>query len=303
MLATMARVSQATFLLIPLLVLLLNKSSHAAGGISIYWGQNGNEGTLAQTCATGRYAYVNIAFLNKFGNGQPPEMNLAGHCNPANGGCKIVSSGIKSCQQQGIKVLLSLGGSIGNYTLASKDDARGVADYLWSNFLGGRSSSRPLGDAVLDGIDFGIGQGSTLYWEDLARFLSKYGEQGRKVYLAAAPQCPFPDRNLGTALNTGLFDYVWVQFYSNGPCQYSSGNTANLISSWNQWAASLVAGTIFLGLPAAPAAARRGYIPPDVLTSQILPVIKMAPKYGGVMLWSKFWDDRNGYSRSILSSV
>lgn len=303
MLATMARVSQATFLLIPLLVLLLNKSSHAAGGISIYWGQNGNEGTLAQTCATGRYAYVNIAFLNKFGNGQPPEMNLAGHCNPANGGCKIVSSGIKSCQQQGIKVLLSLGGSIGNYTLASKDDARGVADYLWSNFLGGQSSSRPLGDAVLDGIDFGIGQGSTLYWEDLARFLSKYGEQGRKVYLAAAPQCPFPDRNLGTALNTGLFDYVWVQFYSNGPCQYSSGNTANLISSWNQWAASLVAGTIFLGLPAAPAAARSGYIPPDVLTSRILPVIKMAPKYGGVMLWSKFWDDRNGYSRSILSSV
>ncbi|KAB5531682.1 hypothetical protein DKX38_018352 [Salix brachista] len=271
MLATMARISQATFLLLPLLVLLLNKPSHAAGGISIYWGQNGNEGTLAQTCATGRYAYVNIAFLNKFGNGQTPQLNLAGHCNPASGGCKIVSSGIKSCQQQGIKVLLSLGGSIGNYTLASKDDARG--------------------------------QGSTLYWEDLARFLSKYGEQGRKVYLAAAPQCPFPDRNLGTALNTLLFDYVWVQFYSNPTCQYSSGNTTDLINSWSRWTTSIVAGTIFLGLPAAPAAARSGYIPPDVLISQILPVIKMAPKYGGVMLWSKFWDDKNGYSPSILSSV
>jgi chitinase len=110
----MAKYSQTTLLLLPLLVLLLIKSSHAAGGISIYWGQNGNEGTLAQTCATGRYAYVNIAFLNKFGNGQTPEMNLAGHCNPANGGCTIVSGGIKSCQQQGIKVLLSLGGGIGN---------------------------------------------------------------------------------------------------------------------------------------------------------------------------------------------
>ncbi|KAJ6868217.1 hypothetical protein NC651_033313 [Populus alba x Populus x berolinensis] len=206
----MAKYSQATLLLLPLLVLLLIKSSHAGGGISIYWGQNGNEGTLAQTCATGRYAYVNIAFLNKFGNGQTPEMNLVG--NPANGGCTIVSGGIKSCRQQRIKVLLSLDGGIGNYTLASKDDARNVADYLGNNFLGGQSSSRPLGDAVLDGIDFDIEQGSTLYWEDLARFLSKYG---RKVYLAAAPQCPFPDSNLGTALNTGLFYYVWVQFYNN----------------------------------------------------------------------------------------
>ncbi|KAG6745652.1 hypothetical protein POTOM_050151 [Populus tomentosa] len=199
----MAKYSKATLLLLPLLVLLLIKSSHAAGGISIYWGQNGNEGTLAQTCATGRYAYVNIAFLNKFGNGQTPEMNLAGHCNPANGGCTIVSGGIKSCQQQGIKVLLSLGGGIGNYTLASKDDARNVADYLWNNFLGGQSSSRPLGDAVLDGIDFDIEQGSALYWEDLARFLSKHG---RKVYLAAAPQCRFPDRALLDSSMASQFD-------------------------------------------------------------------------------------------------
>jgi chitinase len=43
-----------------------------AGGISIYWGQNGGEGTLAETCATGNYKFVNIAFLSAFGNGQPP---------------------------------------------------------------------------------------------------------------------------------------------------------------------------------------------------------------------------------------
>lgn len=294
-----------TFLLFPFLVLLLIKSCHGAGGIAIYWGQNGNEGTLAQTCATGRYAYVNIAFLYKFGNGQTPEINLAGHCNPANGGCAIVSSGIKSCQQRGIKVLLSLGGGVGSYTLASKNDAKSVAEYLWNNFLGGKSTSRPLGDAVLDGIDFDIELGSTLYWEDLALSLSSYGQKGRKVYLTAAPQCPFPDRNLGTALNTDLFDYVWVQFYNNPPCQYSStsGSISNLINSWNRWTTSIKAGKIFLGLPAAPAAAGSGYIPPNVLTSQILPQIKSSPKYGGVMLWSKFYDDRNGYSSSILNSV
>lgn len=299
----MAGKSPVTIVFSFLLLLSISPSLARCGGISIYWGQNGNEGTLESTCATGRYSYVNIAFLNKFGGGQTPEINLAGHCNPATNGCTIISSGITSCQKKGIKVLLSLGGGIGNYSLASQADARIVADYLWNNFLGGKSPSRPLGNAVLDGIDFDIEQGSTQHWEDLASYLSAYSKRGKKVYLGAAPQCPFPDRNLGTALNTGLFDYIWVQFYNNPPCQYSSGNTTNIINSWNRWTNSISTGKLFLGLPAAPQAAGSGYIPPDVLTSQILPVIKRSPKYGGVMLWSKFWDDQNGYSPSIIKSV
>lgn len=43
------------------------------------------------------------------------------------------------------------------------------------------------------------------------------------MYLRAAPQSPFPDYYSGMALHTGLFDYVWVQFYNNPPCQYSAG--------------------------------------------------------------------------------
>ncbi|KAL0289623.1 UNVERIFIED_CONTAM: Hevamine-A [Sesamum angustifolium] len=60
--------------------------------------------------------------------------------------------------------------------------------YLWDNFLGGKSSSRPLGDAVLDGIDFDIEGGTDQHWDDLARFLSAYSKRGKKVYLSAAPQ-------------------------------------------------------------------------------------------------------------------
>ncbi|KAA3486729.1 hevamine-A [Gossypium australe] len=48
-----------------------------AGGIAINWGQNGNEGTLAGTCATRNCDFVNIAFLPTFGNGQTPIINLA----------------------------------------------------------------------------------------------------------------------------------------------------------------------------------------------------------------------------------
>lgn len=83
----------------------LTKPSDASrGGIAIYWGQNGNEGNLSATCATGRYAYVNVAFLVKFGNGQTPELNLAGHCNPAAKTCTHFGSQVKDCQSRGIKV-------------------------------------------------------------------------------------------------------------------------------------------------------------------------------------------------------
>ncbi|KAL3837728.1 hypothetical protein ACJIZ3_022319 [Penstemon smallii] len=277
------------------------------GGIAVYWGQNGNEGTLSQTCATGRFSYINIAFLNIFGGGQTPQLNLAGHCNPATTSCRIVSDGIRSCQYRGIKVFLSIGGGLGNYSLTSKQDAEDLSIYLWQSYLGGGkenpNAARPLGDAVLDGIDFDIELGSPIYYDYLVKLLKSYSEIGRKVYITGAPQCPFPDRLLGAALNTTLFDYVWVQFYNNRPCQYSSGNTYNLRSYWIRWTSSIDAGKIFLGLPAAEKAAGSGFIPAEVLTEEILPVIRRSRKYGGVMLWSKFWDDRSGYSTAIIKTV
>ncbi|XP_042020289.1 acidic endochitinase-like [Salvia splendens] len=272
-----------------------------AGEIAIYWGQNGNEGTLAQTCASENYKFVNLAFLATFGNGQTPVINLAGHCDPTAGGCTGLSSDIKSCQDKGVKVLLSIGGAAGSYYLASAQDARQVATYLWNNFLGGSSSTRPLGDAVLDGIDFDIEGGTNQHWDDLARYLSAYSKKGKKVHLSAAPQCPFPDAWIGEALQTGLFDYVWVQFYNNPPCQYSSGMT-NLEAAWKQWT-SIKASQIFLGLPASSSAAGSGFIPANDLTSQVLPAIKGSTKYGGVMLWDKYHDDQSGYSSSIKNNV
>ena len=118
-------------------VLILAVSSDATSGIAIYWGQNGDEGTLNETCASGNYAFVNMAFLAAFGNGTTPVLNLAGHCNPQNNGCAILSSDIKSCQAKNIKVMLSIGGATTqNHTLISAEDARQVATYLCSNFFG-----------------------------------------------------------------------------------------------------------------------------------------------------------------------
>ncbi|XP_012441470.1 acidic endochitinase [Gossypium raimondii] len=284
-------------------VILVLVTSIDAGDIAIYWGQNSDEGTLAETCATRNYDFVNLAFLPTFGNGQTPMINLAGHCDPYSNGCTNLSSDIKSCQAQGIKVILSLGGGAGSYYLASSDDARHVATYLWNNFLGGQSASRPFGDAILDGIDFDIEGGTNQHWDDLAKYLSGYSQRSKKVYLTAAPQCPFPDAWVGGALKTGLFDYVWVQFYNNPQCQYTDGDITNLEQAWKQWTTDVPATKIFLGLPASPEAAGSGFIPVSDLTSQVLPAIKGSVMYGGVMLWSKYYDDQTGYSSAIRNDV
>ncbi|CAJ1939855.1 unnamed protein product [Sphenostylis stenocarpa] len=263
------------------LVLLALANGSSAGKIAIYWGQNGNEGTLAEACATENYDYLIIAFLPTFGNGQTPMINLAGHCDPYSNsnGCTGLSSDIKLCQAKGIKVLLSLGGGAGSYSIASTQDASQIATYLWNNFLGGQSSSRPLGPAVLDGIDFDIEGGSTNIGVILLGSLK------------------------GNALTTGLFDYVWVQFYNNPPCQYTSGAISNLEDAWKQWISGIPANKIFLGLSASPQAAGSGFIPSADLISNVLPAIKGSTKYGGVMLLSRYYDAQSGYSSSIRSHV
>ncbi|RCV28244.1 hypothetical protein SETIT_5G390000v2 [Setaria italica] len=297
----MAGRALAPFQLTATLLLALLATSHA-GGIAIYWGQNQGEATLSATCASRRYQFVILAFVFQFGQDRAPRLDLADHCDASSGGCAVLSSDIRSCQRRGVKVLLSIGGGVGSYGLSSPADARIVAAYLWNSYLGGTSSSRPLGDAVLDGIDFDIELGSAKFWDNLAKDLKGMGKNtGTSVLLSAAPQCPFPDEWDGGAISTGLFDFVWVQFYNNPECQFSSGRSA-FLDAWKQWE-SVPAGKIFLGLPASKDAAGTGFVPAGQLTSQVLPLIRGSSKYGGVMLWSKFYDDRTGYSSAIRSHV
>ncbi|CAO1947874.1 unnamed protein product [Urochloa humidicola] len=289
--------------------LLLARAALASGAIvniSIYWGQNSNESSLAETCATGRYAFVLLAFLYTFGNGQTPALNLAGHCDPAEGGCAGQSKDIVSCQSRGVKVLLSIGGGGGNYGLSSAADAQAVATYLWDNFLGGESSSRPLGDAVLDGIDLDIANGDSGYYDGLARNLTslyKGDKRGRTYVLAAAPQCLFPDASLDAALGTGLFDYVWVQFYDNPGCQHEYGNVSILVTLWKTWMQALPSASVFLGLPASAEAVSTGYIGLQELASRVLPAVNGSANYGGIMLWNRYYDLDSGYSAELLSKV
>ncbi|KAJ4829223.1 hypothetical protein Tsubulata_029585 [Turnera subulata] len=292
------------FLLSALLVLSLCKPSYGLG-IVIYWGQNRHEGYLAETCATGLYTAVNVAFLHVFGGGQTPDLNL-GHCGRGlpQANCTFLSPEIRACQARGVSVLISIGGPSRSYWLDTADDARTVSEYIWNNFLGGTSTSRPFGPAVLDGVNFDIQTGTDWYWDDLVRFLHAYNSRGRKVFLGAAPQCPFPDFYLDKAIRTGLLDYVGTQFYNNPKCQFINGNSDFLMQSWSNWTSLLASNRtsntqLFLGLPAAPDTAYNGgYVPPQRV-NELCTTFTQSPRYGGIMLWSRFTDRRDGYSGVI----
>ncbi|KGN56469.1 acidic endochitinase [Cucumis sativus] len=275
------------------------------GGIATYWGQNIREGRLTAACATGKFQIVNIGFLSTFGNGQPPQVNLTRHCNPICNGCWNVSAGIVNCQNDGVKVMLSMGGPHGNYSLSSAAEALDLADYIWSNFLHGHSTSpRPFGYAPLDGVDFRIERGEfSPYYTLLARRLHDYGQQcGRKVYLTAAPQCHFPDNYLTQSLHTGLFDYIWVRFFNDRQCQYNSSHPSGFRSSWMRWIHSIPAKKFYLGIPASEEAGK-GYVAPSVLMREVLPFVKRSVGYGGVMLFDLSNDVQTNYSSLISGRV
>ncbi|KAF2291194.1 hypothetical protein GH714_020603 [Hevea brasiliensis] len=154
--------------------------------------------------------------------------------------------------------MLSIGGGSSSYSLSSDNEARSIADYLWNNFLSGSSNSRPLGDAILDGIDLTsrVVNATTLRWPP--DYPSSVGE---------------------------------------------AGSPKSFKDSWNKWTSSITASKFFVGLPASQATAGSGYLRPNVLISQVLPFVKGSSKYGGIMLWNKYYDDKNGYSSKISSSV
>ena len=65
--------------------------------------------------------------------------------------CDSIGDDIKTCQDAGKAVTLSLGGATGVVGFTSDSEAEEFADTVWNVFLGGSSDTRPFGDAILDG--------------------------------------------------------------------------------------------------------------------------------------------------------
>ena len=219
--------------IIPLLMISSLIRSSEGEGVGFYWGQSLHDENLAEMCNNSMYRYAVLASLNLGGN--RPVLSIDDKCNPSYpAGCAYLGHMIDFCKGQGIKVFLSLGGRPD----LSPDDAQKVADDIWNNFLNNSAGHGPL-NATVDGIDFRIQSGSNQSLDVLARALRNYSTPERKVYLSAAPLCQIPDYYLDAAIKTGVFDYVWVQFFDDPSCEYSPESPSPLITSWIAWSCYL----------------------------------------------------------------
>ncbi|KAI8096576.1 glycoside hydrolase family 18 protein [Halteromyces radiatus] len=285
----------------------------------IYWGQNsygaanGNDPShwqqpLRQYCQDSSMDIIPMAFVTQFfGTGGLPVINLANICNNVDNStfpgtslanCSSLASDIEFCQSKGKAITLSLGGATGGVGFQSDSQASTFADNVWNLFLGGSSSTRPFGKAVLDGVDLDIeGGGSNYYGTFLTSLRSKFSGASKKYYVTAAPQCVYPDANLGTTISQNSIDAIYVQFYNN-PCGLQTWGTSGWnYGVWDYWAKNVSPNKdikVYIGAPASPSAAGGGYVPLSTLSNIAVTTRQNFPSFGGVMFWDASQAVANG---------
>lgn len=289
-----------------LLLSLAITTATAEREVVVYWGQGPDgETDLRDYCQDSTIDILVIAFLHDFPyypGSNLPGLNIAGHCNKAFSksdphflDCsKNVGPDITYCQQQGKKVMLSIGGGHGNIAFTDDAQATTAADTVWNMFLGGSYAQRPFGSAVLDGIDLDIETGTSIgYVAFINQLRVHFLAQTAKTYLiSGAPQCPYADEWLGpgkgTALQSAWFDYVWVQFYNNN-CGLDKYPSKFNFATWANWAKTISINPnakVLIGAPASAASAGSGYVPASTLkTISDAMAIQFPSIYGGIMLW------------------
>ncbi|ORX70227.1 glycoside hydrolase, partial [Linderina pennispora] len=258
-----------------------------------YYGQNsaGSQKSLGTYCQDATEDVIVLSFMNSFPN---VLLNFANACETTFPGstllhCPSMAADIKYCQSQGKAVVLSMGGASGAYGFSSDSEAAAFADTVWNKFFKGTDSQRPFDDAVLDGIDLDIEGGSTYgYAAFINQLRSHYAsDPSKEYYIAAAPQCPFPDAWIGSALNSAWFDMVFVQFYNNY-CGLNAYPTWFNFGDWDNWAKNSAVNKdvkIFIGAPGSPSAAGSGYVDASTLQTIYNDVRSKYPSLGGIMTW------------------
>ncbi|KAG8860911.1 Chitinase 1 [Tulasnella sp. 330] len=287
--------------------------------LSFYCGDATTDGKSSPLVCNRLSSLFPIAFLNVFfGPGGEPEINLANICNTQDNAtfpgtelanCQALSSDIQTCQAAGKLVTISLGGATGGGTFANDTQAASFADQIWNLFLGGASSTRPFGAAVLDGVDLDIEGGTQSFVPFVNQLRTHMNAASKTYYITAAPQCPYPDSALGATLNAVSFDAVYVQFYNN-PCgltHYSDSSYDWNFGVWDYWARYVSTNKnvkVYIGAPASSGAAGSGYVPIATLQTIAQQTAKDYPSFGGVMLWDVSQAYVNGrFDQAIKSTL
>ncbi|KAK6460220.1 chitinase, partial [Scheffersomyces coipomensis] len=253
-----------------------------------YWGQGSGQGTLASYCTTNEVDIIVLSFLNGF---PTLELNFGNQCSDTFSDgllhCSQIGQDIQTCQQAGVKVLLSLGGAVGTYGFSSDSQAQDFASVLWNKFGAGTSDSeRPFDSAVVDGFDFDIENDNQTGYVALVNQLRTFfgTDTSKTYYISAAPQCPYPDQSVGDLLSQADVDFAFIQFYNNY-CSLSGGQF-----NWNTWENFALTVSpnkdikLFVGLPGSVSSAGSGYVDISTVSSTISTIIS-DPAFGGISIW------------------
>ena len=215
---------------------------------------------LGDYCSSSPASIIILSFLDGFPN---LLLNFANQCSGTFSSglahCSQIGSDIKSCQQQGKTILLSLGGATGNYGFSSDSEAVQFAGTLWNKFGGGKDSERPLTMQLLMGLILILKiRPDRLCC--LSDSIKKYFSTGTKsYYLSAAPQCPYPDESVGDLMSQVDLDFAFIQFYNN----YCSLNQQFNWNSWSNYARVKVLNFIWAFL------AHHRLLAPDLLVCRL----------------------------------
>lgn len=226
---------------------------------------------------------------------------------------------IKSCQDAGKTIILSIGGeTYAEGGFSNEEDAKAAAQNVWDMFGPEQEGSdvlRPFGSAAVDGFDYDFESATTNmvpFGVELRRLMDEATSGGDKpYYITAAPQCPYPDQANREALDGGVFfDFIMIQFYNNncGINSYVPGQESQTnfnIQTWDDWAASTSLNPdvkIMLGIPANEGAGA-GYTSGEALASAI-EYSKGYTSFAGVMMWdmSQLYAN-DGFLEEVVGSL
>ncbi|KAF8127502.1 glycoside hydrolase superfamily [Mycena galopus ATCC 62051] len=271
--------------------------------LAVYWGQNSYgvanpndssnwQQTISNYCQDTVIDVIPIAFVNVyFSTGGLPQLDLSNICGTSTGvfagtdlaNCQFLAAGIQTCQAMGKLITISIGKRESlSYEFILNWTA--FANTIWtvSRWLELYASLR---FGVLDGVDLDIEIGIPLATPLL---ISQY--IFFSYYVTAAPQCPFPDAHIGSALNAASFDAVYVSEVSNeaNPSDWD-------YSTWDNWAKTVSLNPnvkVFIGAPASPSAGG-GYVDASTLV-QLRSTRAQYSSFGGIMLWDASQAYANG---------
>ncbi|PVH17679.1 uncharacterized protein CXQ87_000572 [Candidozyma duobushaemuli] len=279
-------------LLVSLIGNVLAFSASSNKNMAVYWGQNsyGNQERLSAYCDNDDTDIILVSFVTGF-----PELslNFANQCGGSfsNGvlHCPQIGEDIKTCQDKGKKILLSLGGASGSYGFSepnADEDAEKFAEVLWNKFGAGSDDERPFDDAIVDGFDFDLENNNPLGTVSLSKSLRKQfdNDPSRQYYLAAAPQCVYPDASQGELLAETQIDFAFIQFYNN---YCGLGDSFNW-DTWQKFAEETSPNKdikLYVGLPGDSTSAGSGYADLDKVKKNVGSDILNNKNFGGFMLW------------------